>query len=246
MALPGPTMSAKMSADDRKMSKSELYIVQLERFSGSGLSARAYCQKQGIAYSTFRRWAKRLNYDLSSRTWHRGKHPHSKTQLDVYNRQQHGVYSFKKCGFLLCGRCPENSNCGDYREDGSCSILETLQENLVDRIMRLPQNKESPEHAILASLLAREAAIQELIMRFLDREGLVVKTKSGLDVQPIMKIYWTSVGSLSRLCDRLGIGPQAKKSLGIRSGGEVKSVPEAVMEARMAESEDDESEEIPE
>lgn len=189
----------------------EKYISILEDFSNAELTAKDFCERHQINYKTLQRWAKRLDYDIRSHSWHRGKHPHSQNLVPT-NRQSHGVYSFIQTGLVPCGGCIWRAECDHYEPGESCAVLAEFQSSKMAEIMALDHIKD--QDAPMVEMAVREMAIQALIMRFTSRVGLFKVKDKTVSLQPVMNQYWCSVNALSRILSKLGLDPLSRKQLG--------------------------------
>ena len=201
------------------MSKETEYTTLFEEYARSGQNAKDFCQQKDISYRTFLRWAQRLHFNIRQKKWFRGQHPASKAQLISTNRQTHSVYSFIRTGIIPCNGCIWRKECEHYSEGESCSIIAEFQSAKMQELMNLEHIKDVD--APLVEIAVREMAIQALIMRHVSNVGLFRATKDGaLALQPVMSQYWCSVNALSRILDKLGLSPIARRQLGLGDGGE--------------------------
>lgn len=131
---------------------------------------------------------------------------------------KHSGYSFLTSGIIPCDKCLIKSECGQYEEDGSCEIIKNYQVKKIKEIMDLPYTR--PEDITLAQMLARELAFQTVIAKYIAKSGLF-RARKGLvlELQPVLKSYWTSVNAATRMCDQLGLSPIARAKLRVKEGG---------------------------
>lgn len=137
---------------------------------------------------------------------------------EEYNQSQlpsmtHGAYHFLATGMKPCNKCDNYSECPHARVDGTCTYLERFMDQKEREIMALPHIK--PEDRDIVRFLVQQYAAAGIIGRFIGREGLIVKNGRHYGIQPVMKAYWTCVGHIVRLSDRLGLNPAARATLGL-------------------------------
>ena len=134
-----------------------------------------------------------------------------KSLANLDDRRKHGVYEFQRTGLISCRGCIFKGECGSFEEDAQCEPLADFIADKMDFLMNLPQFKGHPEFSMLAELICREQSIQYLVCRWTSRVGLFQTKNKDLNFVGIMKQYWVSVNSLSRLLNSAGLTPASQK-----------------------------------
>jgi len=126
---------------------------------------------------------------------------------------KHGIHIFLKSGVIPCHGCILASECAFYNPNAECKVILDFQKEKIKEILELPWVKQ--EDSSLVEMLARELAIQAIILKYLSRKGIIDEKKGKLDLQPIMTKYWISVQTATRMMNELGLTPKARKELGL-------------------------------
>jgi len=127
---------------------------------------------------------------------------------------KHGIHIFLKSGVIPCHGCILANECEFYNPNAECEVILGFQKEKIKEISELPWVKG--EDSSLVEMLARELAIQAIILKYLSRKGIIDESKKGkLDLQPIMTKYWISVQAATRMMSELGLTPKARKELGL-------------------------------
>lgn len=124
-----------------------------------------------------------------------------------------GYYAYLRSGLIPCEQCLFGKPLEEDQDNCQCRQIKKFQEDRILEIQELPQIKEQDLPIIVS--LVREETLQMIISNWLGKVGLINKSSSTNEYQPILKLWYLSINAANRMRDSLGLSPQARAKLGV-------------------------------
>ena len=127
-------------------------------------------------------------------------------------------------GTVPCNSCICQDECPHFKKNSQCQLIIDYRDQLRGIISSEPHITESD--SIMVSLLINELCFQAIAHRWFAKVGFFIYDKETkiIDTQPLLKMLYNSINITMRICEKLGLTPEARAKLGLSQEEDMGSI----------------------